>query len=213
MMSANLEMLAVSGHCDFGGVVMRVLFAAVAALAIVSMSGAVVGTPAWAKPAIPQLQPSMRIGVTGEVPVDCSLSQSIKSVEIEDLAGEMTNQPTAAKARLPFTVSCNTPITVSLKSRRGGLQFEGTPTSDSDFTSLVGYSAKVNLPGNRNALSCESEDMARNGEGCSKGVDDPMIEGEGAIAITTRPGGGLLQKGTYSDRVTITITPTLGSEL
>jgi hypothetical protein len=191
------------------GVIMRVLnYALVAVGAAVS----VLPSAAYAsgKP-IPQLQSSIRVGVVGEVPVDCSLSQSVRNVEIEDLASE-TNQPTAAKAKLPFSLSCNTPVKVSLKSRRGGLQYEGAPTSDSDFTSLVGYSAKLNLPGNQNALSCESEDMARGGDGCSERIDDPMMEGEGAIAVTVRAGGGLLQKGTYSDRVTITITPTLGSD-
>lgn len=184
-------------------------------LAFAASAAAVLALPTTAyakdKP-IPQLQSSLRIGVTGVVPVDCSLSQSVKSIEIENFASADTNEALAAKARLPFNVSCNTPVTVSLKSRRGGLQFEGAPTLDSDFTSLVGYSAKLNLPGNRNALSCESEDMARSGEGCSKSMEDPMMDGEGVIAVTVRPGGGLLQKGTYSDRVTITITPTLGSD-
>jgi hypothetical protein len=182
--------------------------------ALVALGFAVLATPSAAyasgKP-IPQLQPSIRVGIVGEVPVDCSLSQSVRNVEIEGLASE-TNQPTAAKAKLPFNLSCNTPVKVSMKSRRGGLQYEGSPTTDSDFTSLVGYSAKLNLPGNRNALSCESEDMARSGDGCSKQIDDSMMEGEGVIAVTVRAGGGLLQKGTYSDRVTITITPALGSD-
>jgi spore coat protein U-like protein len=190
---------------------MRVLFFALLAMGC-AVSALPTAAHASGKP-IPQLQSSMRVGVTGEVPVDCSLTQSVRNVEIEDFASETTNQAMATKANLPFSLSCNTPVKVSLKSRRGGLQFEGTPTSDGDFTSLVGYSAKLNLPGNRNALSCESEDMARSGEGCSENIADSMMEGEGVIAVTVRAGGGLLQKGTYSDRVTITVTPALGSDL
>lgn len=180
------------------------------------LATAMIATPALAGDRdnnIPQLSPSLKFGVVGEVPVDCRLSQSVKRVEIEDILDDSTGGANETRTILPFTVSCNTPITVKMESRRGGLEFEGKSTPDSDFTSLIRYSANLALPGHRSVLQCESRDMAEGGAGCAGKVADPLLDGDGAIAVRTRSDGGLLQQGRYADRLTITISPALGSPL
>lgn len=159
----------------------------------------------------PRLSDSLRFEVVGEVPVDCSLTQTERSIEIEGVADPMTNRARAARASLPFSVSCNTPIIVSLESRNGALEFEGPFPTDSDFATQIEYAARVDLPGHRNALSCSSRSMDRGGARCAEKVRDTLIEGEGSVEIVTRPGNGLLLRGTYRDRVTLTISPRIGS--
>jgi hypothetical protein len=69
----------------------------------------------------PQLKRHLRVGVRGVVPADCSLSQSVRDVAIEGFQNPATDTVQRTKARLPFTVSCNTPVSVTLDSRDGGL--------------------------------------------------------------------------------------------
>ncbi len=109
---------------------------------------------------VPVLQDSLRFEVVGRVAVDCSLSQSQTNVAVENAVDPLTNVVRAAQASLPFSVSCNTPVSVSLDSRNGGLRYQGAPTSDRAFTQLISYGARVALPGHANVLNCRSRDMA-----------------------------------------------------
>lgn len=178
---------------------------------VVAVAGAM---PAAAKnnPAVPQLEESLRFEVVGEVPVDCSLTQPVAAVTIDDAADPETNVARAARASLPFSVSCNTPISVSLVSRNGGLSFDGSGSADTDFTTQIGYSARLDLPGHANALSCVSAEMTAEGTGCSGSFDDALIEGDGAVELTLQPGRGLLLQGNYADLLTVTVTPVTGGE-
>jgi hypothetical protein len=47
--------------------------------------------------------------------------------------------------------------------------------------------------------------------GCIKDISDQVTEGWAAISVTLIPDNRLLLQGTYADRVTITLTPILGS--
>lgn len=160
---------------------------------------------------VPRLDDRLRFEVVGEVPVDCSLSQTERRVEIEGVADPATNRARAARASLPFSVSCNTPVTVSLVSRNGALEYDGPAPTDADFTTRIDYVARVDLPGRNNALTCSSHRMDRGGAPCVERVRDAMIEGEGSVEILTRPSDGLLLQGNYRDRVTLTISPRIGS--
>lgn len=167
--------------------------------------------PAWAHDwhDTPQLKQHLRVGVRGVVPADCSLSQSAHEVAIEGFQNPATDTVQRTKASLPFTVSCNTPVTVTLDSRDGGLKFKGAGTSDRAFTRLIPYSARVRLPEYGAVLNCRSHEMAQR-NGCRTDVDATTIDGEGSIEVAIRASNDLVLAGEYQDSVTITLTPALG---
>lgn len=178
---------------------------------IAALGLAVPAVPAWAHDwhDTPQLKQHLRVGIRGVVPADCSLSQSVREVPIEGFQNPATNTVQRTKARLPFTVSCNTPVSVTLDSRDGGLKFKGAGTSDRAFTTLIPYSAKVRLPDYGAVLSCHSHEMAQK-NGCHTDVDATTIDGEGSIEVAIKASNDLVLAGEYQDSVTITLTPALG---
>lgn len=167
--------------------------------------------PAWAHDwhDTPQLQQHLRIGVQGVVPADCSLSQSVHEVAIEGLQNPATDTVQRTTAHLPFKVSCNTPVSVTLESSDGGLKFKGAGTSDQAFATLIRYSAKVHLPGQGAVLKCRSDEMAAK-NGCQANVDATTIDGDGSIEVAIKASNALVLAGQYQDQVTITLTPALG---
>jgi hypothetical protein len=160
---------------------------------------------------IPQLSPSLRYEVKGQVAATCSLSNTAEggAVEFRNAVDTSTNLGRADTARLPFTVACNTPIAIRMESTQGGLN-NAVTTSDQDFTSLIAYTAQLNLPQRANVLSCTSVSMKAGQNGCRGEVTDAVTEGQGAVDVTLNPDGRLLLQGTYADRVTLTLTPILG---
>ncbi len=160
---------------------------------------------------IPDLSPSLRYEVRGQVPVTCSLNTALAggAAEFRDPVNRQTNTARADTIELSFTVACNTPIAVRMASQSGGLA-SAARTSDPDFTSLIAYSAQLNLPGAANALACTSAAMSPAQAGCRGTVTQAVTEGEGAVAVTLAPDGKLLLAGNYADRLTVTLTPILG---
>jgi hypothetical protein len=98
-----------------------------------------------------------------------------------------------------------------MASAKGGLKTD-SQSSDSDFASIVGYRATLDLPGASAALECRSEEMASGGTGCVRQLEDPAIQGDGRIRIHTAASGDLLLAGTYNDTVTLTISPQLSGD-
>lgn len=161
---------------------------------------------------VPQLSPSLRYEVAGQVSANCHLQQPTHGVEITGVADRDTDLAQAATARLPFTINCNTPMRVEMTSLHGALQYSGTASSDAHFTAQIDYSASLNLPGRDAVLTCESAQMREVAPNCSGIVSDGgVVNGEGSIRVDTRAGSGLLQAGTYSDTLRVTVTPILGS--
>jgi hypothetical protein len=157
------------------------------------------------------LTPSIRYPVSGVIVAACSFSQAGRDVRVLGLADPSTDTVRRTTADLPFDVSCNAPVRVALSSREGGLKFNGAPTSDADFTSLVRYDATVHLPGAAAALSCGSQSMSI-ADGCHAPDAVTTTSGAGHIAVSVPASDRLLQAGTYRDRVTLTLTPLLGGE-
>jgi hypothetical protein len=180
-------------------------------LGFAGLSVALCAAPALADHRIdaPQLKQSLRIGVQGVVPADCQLSQSQHDFTIEGFQNPQTDTVQRTSAKLPFTVSCNTPVSVTLDSRSGGLKFAGSGTSDRAFATLIPYLAKVHLPSRGAVLSCRSGEMA-NQNGCQTTVEATMIDGEGSIEVAVPASNKLVLAGQYQDQVTITLTPALG---
>jgi len=180
-------------------------------LLFAGLSLAVCAAPAFAhdRGDTPRLQPNLRVGIQGVVPADCQLSQSTHEVAIEGFQNPATDTVQRASARLPFTVSCNTPVSVTLDSRSGGLKFAGSGTNDRAFATLIPYSAKVHLPNRGAVLNCRSGEMASQ-NGCRTEVDAATVDGEGSIELAVPAMNKLVLAGQYQDQVTITLTPALG---
>jgi hypothetical protein len=157
------------------------------------------------------LSPSLTYKVHGEITSNCQLSQLGRDVQIVDLADPATDLARAATTSLPFEIACNTPVRVAMSSRHGGLKFDGAATSDGDFTPLVRYRARLDLPRHSGALECASEAMGGGQASCRGDIAQPVASGNGAVEVQVAPGTGLLLAGRYSDQVTVTITPILGS--
>jgi hypothetical protein len=164
-------------------------------------------------PAIPELSSSLRYQVRGEVPIVCSLANPSEGEVIEFSAAVdgSSNTGLADTVRLPFSIACNTPMSVKMESDNGGLNNDAT-TSDTDFTSLFAYTAQLNLPNRANALSCSSAHMKIGAGGCSGTISDAVTQGQGGVDVTLNPDGRLLLQGTYADRLTITLSPILGGQ-
>jgi len=151
---------------------------------------------------------SLSYRVVGTITPSCSLSQPVQDVEVIGLQDPNSDTVQATDTDLPFTVSCTAPVKVTMASARGGLQTDSA-SSDPDFASLVGYQATLDLPGASGSLDCRSDAMASGGAGCVRDLEDPAIQGDGKIRIHTAASGDLLLTGTYSDTVTLTISPQL----
>lgn len=170
-------------------------------------------SPAAATDIPDNLMPSLTYKVHGEITSNCSLSQLGRDVRIVDLADPSTDLARAAATSLPFEIACNTPVRVAMSSRNGGLKFQGAATSDGDFDPLVRYRARLDLPQHSGALDCASEAMGASQASCRDDINQPITSGHGAVDVRVTPGTGLLLAGAYSDQVTVTITPILGSEM
>ena len=183
-------------------VTLRTLFGVAAAWTCTSPAVAILPT---------ERAPSLTYRVHGEISANCSLSQAARAVEIVDLADPSTNLARAATANLAFEIACNTLVRVAMRSRNGGLKAAGATTGDRDFDGLVGYRARLDLPRRSAALECDSATMGALEAGCRDDIAQPILAGRGAVAVRVVPGGGLLLAGRYSDQLTVSITPILGS--
>lgn len=166
--------------------------------------------PATAASIPDNLSSSLTYKVVGTITPSCSLTQPSQDVEVVGLQNPSTDAVQATDTELPFTVSCTAPVKVTMSSAKGGLQTDRT-SGDTDFISLVGYNATLDMPGASDALECRSEDMANGGTGCIKQLSNETFDGDGRIRIHTTASGDLLLAGQYSDTVTLTISPQLDS--
>jgi hypothetical protein len=168
--------------------------------------------PAVASNSDPYLSPNLRVEVRGVVPVTCQLATAAtgSTVDFTNAVDGRNNIARADSVRIPFVVACNTPITIRMESTQGALTNSST-TSDRAFTSAIPYTANLDLPQRANALACDGAAMRLGTNGCLGEVPDQVTQGNGAIGVTLNPDSRLLLQGTYADRITITLTPNLGS--
>lgn len=102
---------------------------------------------------------------------------------------------------------------VSLSSLNGGLK-SSSWTGDPDFTNLMRYTATVSLPGGVRGPTCGSVQMDPDGVQCLKivagsALPDGVIAGLGRIDLKLAGDTRSLLAGDYSDRLTLTLSPTV----
>ena len=160
----------------------------------------------------------LKVEISGHISPSCSLAMNEDShVHLGDIQDGATGAAAETTATIPFSMSCNTAFTTSLKSRHGGLAFDGAPSDG--FSSLVDYTAVINLPaGGGVSLTCDAAQMresldesSHDNDACkARSVTNGYSAGQGAVKVTTQAGGKPLLLGTYSDELILCISPNLG---
>lgn len=193
-MSAILEMLAVSGHCDFGGVVMRVLFAAVAALAIAApvRAGEIENVR------------SFDIAVSGAIRQHCALG-NVPNMDF----GNLERRGLGIDREVAF--DCNMPFTMTIKGAKGALMHTTMPNGQGPYGGQLPYSIGVKMPVRHPAMQMidrtfNSRQLVAGGIISSNGgiATDGMHL---AIELGSPSGEAGLLAGDYSETITITVSP------
>lgn len=154
---------------------------------------------------------SLRIKVSGEIPPSCSLTQTEASHTF-DLADSQTGGTRSSQVRLPFSIDCNSPFSLVMASRNGGLSFTEPSRIVAGFRTAIAYNAEVTLPDARSAgRACDSEAMSR--RGCERDVParDGAL-GDGHITLTVLSDPHPLLRGVYADTLTLVARPRLGGD-
>ncbi len=188
-------------------------------LAILSMTAvAAFGSSAHALTPPPQgTGTSIAIAINGHISPKCTVDTGRASeANFGDILDQKTGRARAATVDLPFGMDCNTPYTATLTSKNGGLLFNGAAAPR--FSSQINYSAALGLEQVAGApsLSCDSGQMrAAGGDGLHSACQASSTRwverstGEGHLRLRIVPGEAPLLQGTYSDQLTLRISPTI----
>jgi hypothetical protein len=104
------------------------------------------------------------------------------------------------------SVACNTPSNVQLTSQNGGVKTVATPPSG--FTNVIDYTSTATFSGATATLDTAALPAATAPEaGVAVSTTGATPSGTMSVAITPRANTLRLLSGTYSDVLTITITP------
>ncbi len=175
------------------------------------------GSPAHALTPPPQSAgTSIAIAISGHISPKCTVDTGRASeADFGDVLDQKTGRARAATVDLPFGMDCNTPYTATLTSKNGGLLFNGTPVPQ--FSSQINYSAALGLEQVAGApsLSCDSQQMRTTGDDLHSACHANSARwverstGEGHVRLRIVPGEAPLLQGTYSDQLTLRISPTI----
>lgn len=131
-------------------------------------------------------------------------------------------RPTADTATIPVTaagavntavinksyasVVCNTPSNLQLTSQNGAVKTSATPPSG--FTNMINYTSTAAFSGASASLDTATNPLATGPEaGAAVSTTGTLPTGTMAVTITPQANVLRLLSGTYSDTLTITITP------
>ncbi|MBS0243569.1 MAG: hypothetical protein JSS20_15440 [Proteobacteria bacterium] len=104
------------------------------------------------------------------------------------------------------SAACNAPANLQLTSQSGGVKTTGTPPSG--FTNIIDYSSSATFSGATATLNTASTPTATGPEsGTAASTTGTLPSGTLSVAITPTANSQKLLSGTYSDTLTITITP------
>lgn len=154
---------------------------------------------------------SLRIKVSGKINPSCGITQTEASGKI-NLADTQTGGTQLSHLRLPFSIDCNSPFSLIMVSRNGGLAFAEPAHVAAGFRTAISYNAEVTLPdGLSTGSACDSEAMSRGR--CERDITarDGTL-GDGHITLTVLSDAQPLLKGVYADTLTLVARPRLGGD-
>jgi hypothetical protein len=160
---------------------------------------------------------TIAIVISGHISPKCTVdSGRATEANFGNVLDTKTGRALPATIDMPFGMDCNTPYTATLSSRNGGLLFDGNPAPQ--FASQIIYSAMLGLGQIAGApsLSCDSQKMhAIGGDSRSSACHADSTgwvgrsNGEGHVRLQIIPSDAPLLQGTYSDQLTLRISPTI----
>lgn len=137
--------------------------------------------------------------IEGEISPRCAISmgESQVSVVLTEAGGSRA---------IPFSVDCNQPLAVELRSLNGGLAHVSHARGDiyPGFTGFIPYQAAFSLAVNGAATVVVGSEAMRNAAGGATGVTPHQATG--TLALTWPASGQSLLGGTYSDVIEIRVT-------
>ena len=154
---------------------------------------------------------SLRIKVSGKIDPSCGITQTEVPGTI-NLAYIQTGGTQLSHLRLTFSIDCNSPFSLIMESRNGGLAFAEPARVAAGFRTAIGYNAEVTLPdGLSTGGACDSEAMSRGR--CERDIAarDGVL-GAGHITLTVLSDPQPLLKGVDADTLTLVARPKLGGD-
>ncbi|MDQ2878644.1 MAG: hypothetical protein M3R41_06175 [Pseudomonadota bacterium] len=177
-----------------------------------------VSAPAFAAAVVPTLTPpadatrSLAVSVSGYITPKCTVDTKDSDGSFGDITNRRTGVADSVSLSLPFTMSCNSPYEAVLVSKNGALAYDGM--TQSQFASTVDYSAALDMSriAGGVALRCDSDAMRGNdGDRSScrtnSANDVASATGDGNIVLKLKPGALPLLMGSYSDKLTLKLSP------
>jgi hypothetical protein len=177
-----------------------------------------IGMPAHAVVPLPEgAGTSIAIVISGHISPKCMVDTGrANEANFGDVLDAKTGHALPATIDMPFGMDCNTPYTATLSSRNGGLLFNGNSVpqfaSQINYTAVLGLSQIAGAP----SLYCDSQKMhAIGGDSQNSACHANSASwvrrssGEGHVRLQIVPGGAPLLQGTYSDQLTLRISPTI----
>ncbi len=146
--------------------------------------------------------------VTGTVAKSCTIggvsNPTADTATIPVSAAGAVN--TAVINKSYANVSCNTPSNVQLTSQNGAVKSSGA--AGNGFTNMIDYAASATFSGATATLNTATNPAATGSEtGAAVSTTGTQPAGTMSVAITPQANASKLLGGTYSDTLTITITP------
>ena len=170
---------------------------------------------ALADVAPPNAAKQITVSISGHITPKCEIERiGLESASFGSIMDTRTGRAAPAHLDLPFHLTCNAPYTATLRSRNGGLSFDGTTARG--FAALVEYHASIGLSSAAGgvSLSCNSTAMrasssAPGARSACKGASNGRgySDGDGQVHLNLIGGGQPLLKGTYSDQLILSVTP------
>jgi hypothetical protein len=146
---------------------------------------------------------SVTIVLEGEIPTSCRMDTPVTRLLLGDL-------PQVGRATITFRVRCNTPFVFAMLSQSGGLAADNAGPAAAGFTSIVPYSASVQIPTTAGSMtgSCTSAALKAEKNDCvlfsSQG--GIALAGEAALTISWRQDFPTIS-GVYADQLTLSVRP------
>ncbi len=145
---------------------------------------------------------SVVVALRGEILGRCATDGGTTSIDLGDLHD-------GGVRRLPISVRCNTPFSVTVVSDQGALVTGDAGLAPPGFTGRIPYLASFEIPTDRGPLvgSCDSRDAARASCPSADSKGGIALSGSGQVEISWSKPEALPLAGHYRDRLSISFQP------
>ena len=147
---------------------------------------------------------SLSLDLTGSVPSRCGF---LKAPDSSASLGDLEN---AGSVALGFTMDCNAPFDIKLRSGNGALSHVGQQPAPNPFLASLDYTVGLSVAtdlapvGDACAASALGSQACSFGDGLSS-HDGVSIGTDGSLTLSWTPPAQKMLAGSYQDQITITV--------